>query len=459
MTPDPSSDCGAFDWQPQKIAGQLVSDLMGEFVSANRFLQTFGQKLAEQTGTRLIDWVDHMEIDLAERPPWKQQLLESGFQRIPGLTREIYSHPGALFPLIANSEDGTNRLALKVESVVDFLTAQQIQATIEEPACAARRIAKVSDNNSHQIWAIEKHGVRSWENPGSSQSLPSLVTQIREKFMMRSRWTDSSTEGFRIADQLIDESIQQVGTDRTCDLFFETERHYWQLRNRAARTQKARQDAMGLGWANHDHHTYRSSRESFAQLVAILEKLGFQCRERFYAGAEAGWGAQVLEQPVCGLVVFADVDLTEEELAGDFAHQGLAPRQELGTVGLWCALHGEAFLEAGLHHLECQFDYRLARDVLAGDGINSMDPFTDFDFLKQCFTTAENWPVDGKRIRELLERGQISEAQAEEFGRNGAVGSHLEILERNDGFKGFNQTGVSKIIARTDPRKIQTHTG
>ena len=36
-----------------------------------------------------------------------------------------------------------------------------------------------------------------------------------------------------------------------------------------------------------------------------------------------------------------------------------------------------------------------------------------------------------------------------------SLGSHLEILERNDGFKGFNQTGVSEIILKTDPRKIE----
>ena len=35
----------------------------------------------------------------------------------------------------------------------------------------------------------------------------------------------------------------------------------------------------------------------------------------------------------------------------------------------------------------------------------------------------------------------------------GAIGSHLENLERNDGYKGFNQHGVSDIISRTDPRK------
>jgi hypothetical protein len=36
--------------------------------------------------------------------------------------------------------------------------------------------------------------------------------------------------------------------------------------------------------------------------------------------------------------------------------------------------------------------------------------------------------------------------------QQGALGSHLEILERNDGYKGFNQTGISQIIRRTDPR-------
>ena len=34
----------------------------------------------------------------------------------------------------------------------------------------------------------------------------------------------------------------------------------------------------------------------------------------------------------------------------------------------------------------------------------------------------------------------------------GAIGSHLENLERREGFKGFNQQAVSAIIAATDPR-------
>ena len=61
--------------------------------------------------------------------------------------------------------------------------------------------------------------------------------------------------------------------------------------------------------------------------------------------------------------------------------------------------------------------------------------------------------VRPEHIDRLLRKGQITPQQAAEFRRNGAIGSHLENLERNDGFKGFNQTGVSEIIAATDPRR------
>ena len=187
--------------------------------------------------------------------------------------------------------------------------------------------------------------------------------------------------------------------------------------------------------------------------------MGFHCRERFYGGAEAGWGAQVLEQPHTGVVIFADVDLSPQEVTGDFAHEGLPPRRELGTVGLWCAMHGEAMLQAGLHHLECQFAFDAARSQLADAGIVTMSPFTDFEFLKQAFTEGEVWRVDPDRIDAALHRGAITDAQAERFCQQGAIGSHLEILQRDDGYKGFNQSGISEIIRETDPRHLGEASG
>ena len=85
-------------------------------------------------------------------------------------------------------------------------------------------------------------------------------------------------------------------------------------------------------------------------------------------------------------------------------------------------------------------------------GVATMKPFTDYPYLRQCFTAGERWPVAPERIDRLLAERMITAGQADIFRRDGAIGSHLEILERNDGFKGFNQHGVSEIIAATDPR-------
>jgi len=52
-------------------------------------------------------------------------------------------------------------------------------------------------------------------------------------------------------------------------------------------------------------------------------------------------------------------------------------------------------------------------------------------------------------------RGIITADQCAGFIRDGAIGSHLENLQRKGGFKGFNQQAVSAIIAATDPRKVQ----
>jgi hypothetical protein len=184
----------------------------------------------------------------------------------------------------------------------------------------------------------------------------------------------------------------------------------------------------------------------------VLEVVGMLCRERFYAGIEAGWGAQVMEQPACRVMVFADVDLSPEEVSGDFAHSALPPRDSLGTVGLWCKLHGEALLQAGMHHLEAQFHFDAARDQLRREGVATMAPFTDFTYLRQAFTQGEMWPIEPSRLAATRAGGFITDEQAEKFAKQGALGSHLEILERNDGYKGFNQTGISQIIRRTDPR-------
>jgi hypothetical protein len=345
-------------------------------------------------------------------------------------------------------------LGIKVESVADFLAVNGLSDTpIHGMPWSRFRSARIAEEADTELWIVERHGYRGFAPRDPSADEVAALLKHQEAFRGRRRRFADDGDGFDHALALIESSSADLGVNRTCDLFFAAEREYWMSRNRAGRFQRARQDALGLGWGNHDHHTYRSSRKCFHRLIHVLETLGMHCRERFYAGVEAGWGAQVLEQPACGVMVFADVDLPPEEVAGDFAHGPLLPRDKIGTVGLWCALHGEAMLEAGMHHLEAQFDFEGAREQLAREGVKSMEPFSNFSYLRQSFTQGEVWPVEPRRLAAARAAGYVTEKQAEQFARRGAIGSHLEVLERNEGYKGFNQTGISQIILRTDPRK------
>jgi len=408
--------------------------------------------MRDQTGTRFKDWMDFIEVP--NTATMKRELIEAGFTNhpYPGAP-SCFVHEGAMFPAVLLG--GEFRIGIKVDSVADYLAVWQLsEAEVVGEPLSQFRMARAFIGSDADLWVVERHGCRGFDEATFNPLRAVLSIRHLEAFRRRERNCQSDAEGFARIDCAVDAAVSDLGPDWACDLFFQSEREYWQRRNRAAQVQKARQDRLGLGWANHDHHTYRSSRESFTRLIAIWEKLGLRCRESFYAGAEAGWGAQVMEQPVTGITTFNDVDLSAEELMGDFAHNPLPRRSSLGTVGLWCGLHGEAVLQAGMHHLECQFDHQALVEQLEQDaGIHTMAPFTTFPYLRQAFTQGERWSVMPGRVRTLLEQGLITAAQAAHFRNDGALGSHLENLERNDGFKGFNQEGVSDIIARTDPRR------
>jgi hypothetical protein len=434
-----------------------VHEILAVIRDGCRYIGPFEERLRQETGTRLVDWLDHLALPASSQ--WKSRLEQTGFVPQDHVQFIVWQHPDGLFPQIVTHPDATWRLAIRIESAADFLAVHALtQGTkIEGQPLGPLRKARIAADSSFEFWIAERHGYRGWEPMELNAAQVEAIRHYDEQFSRRTRQFADVAQGFVAARELVRAAVADLGPGRASDLFFAAERRYWTGRNRAARFQKARQDTLGLGWANHDHHTYRSSRDHFRRLIAILEDLGFVCRERFYAGHEAGWGAQVLEHAESQVVIFADVDLSPTEVSDDFAHLPLPPQEQFGTVGLWCLLHGEAFFEAGMHHLECQFDFAAATSQIQQAGIRVMKPFTDLPYLKQAFTEAEPWPVTAQRGDAALALGAISGQQAEQF-RSGALGSHLEILQRDEGYKGFNQTGINSIIRATDPRRaIASH--
>lgn len=436
-------------WITHPSAHSIIRSSLDRLCDRSEFVANLGQRMLAETGTQLFDWLDRISTSATA-----SELTAAGFVRDSGQQQVTYRHPQAQLPVVV-VDYGKELVAIKVESVPKFLLAHGFDSRSQifgNPGAALRRSC-VDCHTDFECWVVERHGYQGWQSDDVESDFQSLLAHHAERLMMRRRHFDNVIDGFHHARRLIEEAMHQIGRERACDLFFETERAYWQSRNDAGAIQRMRQDRLGLGWANHDHHTYRSSRQAFVHLISFLELLGFECRERFYAGRQAGWGAQVIEHRVCGITIFADVDLAPEEILQDFAHEPLSPRDSLGTVGMWCALHGEAFLAAGMHHLECQFDFDHARDQLATQGVGTMKPFTDLPYLRQAFTEGQTWPVSEQAIETALAHNWITPSQAQAFRAHGAIGSHLEILQRRDGYKGFNQTGISDIISATDPRK------
>jgi len=441
-----------YEWQLHPQAEALVDSLVAEAIGKSAELAEFTRRLAAQTATRPQDWLDSVS-----GPVTVEDLSAVGYQ--PTSQPDLWRHPGAQLPAVIPAEH--YELALRVDDIAAFATSfardtgHGVVAELAGSPLSGYRRVQVSEQNGVLLAGVERRSWAAGTRPQAFSANQALAAGRAWQLLAERPRTLTGAAGVRAQLAVARDAVELVGPDLAASYFLQQERGHWQRHNTAGAVQHARQDRLGLGWGNNDHHTFRSSRAAFAPLIGFLTLLGFGARERFYAGAQAGWGAQVLEHPGCGGVIFADVDLTADEVDLDFAHVELAETGQYGTVGMWCALHGESLLAAGMHHLEGQFSFDELTASLAALGQPSMRPFSDYDYLRQAFTEADWWPVPAARLDALVAAGQLDPSRAAEIAESGAAGSHLENLARRAGFKGFNQTNVSATMLATDPREYR----
>jgi hypothetical protein len=304
--PDPARE-KQFDWPVCYEAEEFLLRSIDDFLVRNTFARQLAQRMRDETGTLLLDWIDYVGLPIRS----EEALRKIGFvadplaQTCDGAVA-LY-HPVGMLPrilLVASDADLPLALAIHVESLMDFMAAHGLSAEPEGDVWSRFRRVVVSVEKGARFEAVERRGSRSFISGKAEAGQVEALLKSRELWQTRARLLPSAEEGYRHTHALLDRILNLVEPDLACHLVFEGERTYWQRRNRAAQVQKQRQDVLGLGWANHDHHTFRSSRAHFLDLMQAMEKLGFERRERYYAGAQAGWGAQILEQPVEGIVVF-----------------------------------------------------------------------------------------------------------------------------------------------------------
>jgi len=447
LKPAPSD----YKWPRCPEADAFMEKNISAFLTRHAFARRLSERMKTETSTLFSVWVDHILLPARQVSP--EELKRLGFwedttaKRPAGM--KIYYHPYADLPrLLVGARIKEAGCAIMVDDLWRFQMTHGLSADSAGAPYSSYRFIRLTEGSA-ELYVVERRGSLNFV----PDTRPRAENYVRcfEAWAARPRLFQSDDQGMKETLRLARHIAKTVGTGAAATLFLEGERIYWQSRNQAAQIQKARQDSLGLGWANHDHHTFRSSRRHFPMLINTLLAFGFKKRERYYAGKEAGWGAQIMEQPEAGLIIFADVDLAPEDVAVDFSKVALPDLPKPGTVGLWCALHGESILQAGMHHLEAKFDFDQLKRDLSDKQIETMKPFSDFSFLRQAFTKAEMWPVPEARLAQLRDKGAVSPEAYEQIKTKGAVGSHMENLQRREGFKGFNQRGVSDIISAVNP--------
>jgi hypothetical protein len=438
-------------WPRCPEAAEYFISLFRAFASHNPAVAEMADRMLDHAGVPMVNLIDHWVVP--NTPSLADELTAIGLcSQVTQDGDAFWGHASARLPrLRIAGENDEVRLAIAVEDLRLFADCNDLtpHGQLGDPDSGYEEIR--IPQPAGELAVVVRTGYSGFR-PGRLMAADQRALQTaRSEIRNRPR----AGEETRIAEQTSDlmrSLSESVEMDRLVDEFFHAERDYYMSRNSAARRQYQRQQDLGIGWANHDHHTFRSAREGFRALVNLWLQLGFEPREKFYAGAEAGWGAQIFEHPVSRVVLFCDVDMAPEEINIEYSRHDLPPLPQLGTIGLWCGLHGSSLCEAGLHHLEAEFDFARERSQLVSEGIGVMAPFTDLPILKQAFTEAETWPVEPARANRLFDLGLISAAQRDQFLDHGAHGSHLEILQRWEGFKGFNKTGIDAIIKQTDAR-------
>ncbi len=428
------------EWFPQPQAEAALRAVLGDMLARNAAAGAYATRLLDAAGVRLRDIVDHVVVGSSDLA----RLEAAGWaDRGDG----VFANAHGLFP---EALPGASAIWFRVESIERFVAATGVSAPIEGAAHGPLRRA-MAFPGAVGVGAIERAGEIGFDVPEVSAKRIHDARLRLNAFRARRRQFDTVEAGLAHTEALVDAAVGDLGQHWACDLWFRAERDYWMSRCPAGRLQKARQDAAGIGWSNIDHHTYDGSREHFRHTVRILEKMGYQLREMLYAGEMAGWGSQVLEQPASKSTIFADVDLAPHETDIDFAHEELPPLK-LRRAGILSILHGESILEGGLNHVAALYEQRTLRAQLGGHGLSMMKPFSDFAFLYQELTEGDVAAVDPARVDRLERAGDLTAAEAETIRLNGYIAAHLENIERNDGYKGFNKPGIDGVLRALDPR-------
>ena len=176
--------------------------------------------MRDETGTRFIDWIDHIRLNRSDRRV--AQLEKVGYRAASEhISYTVYVNPSGVFPAVL-AWDGGTEIGIKVESVADFLSANQLERDILGSPLAVLRTCRVYTAQDRALTIVERHGTRDFDAgaPEPENMVRRLVHS--ERFRTRPRTFKNDQGGFEAANRLIDDAIRDA--DIVMMLRIQTER-------------------------------------------------------------------------------------------------------------------------------------------------------------------------------------------------------------------------------------------
>ena len=222
MTVQATSPLEAFQWTPQPAPFNFLRECCEAFLAPCPTASALAQRMRDETGTRFIDWIDHIRIPRGD--PRAARLADVGYSAdSEGKGFVVLTNESGMFPPVLVS-DGPLEIALKVESAADFAAVHGVQNEIEGSPLGLFRYLRICDCGDTRLSVVERHGYRGFVVPKFYPERAIAWLKHSEALRARRRDFDDDADGFEHAGALIDAAIAELGVDLTCDLWFAAER-------------------------------------------------------------------------------------------------------------------------------------------------------------------------------------------------------------------------------------------
>jgi len=355
-----------FRWGRHPEGEILVTELLDLCRRAIPPFKTLAEEIASRTGTRILDWIDHFV--LADGAALRQRLAKLGFE--PDAAADAggsWIHPGAIFPrllLTGPADMGAGRFARSRWASSAWRFPGGVAHQRPDRGHGALTVAPGPDLERRRPGDVRGGAARVLRDRAGgadrrSDGRPAARLRALESPAARIGRCAPRKRGVPAAMErthaLARSLAEELGADEAAWIAFSASA----TSGSRATAPAARSGPARMLWASAGPITTTTpsaARASLPDSPANAADLRVPHARALPCGAEAGWGAQVLEQPACRLRS-SPMWISRGRGAGRFPPGRVGGRDELGTVGLWCALHGESLLEAGLHHLAVRSDF------------------------------------------------------------------------------------------------------